>query len=1048
MAGFSFTERFIDSSINSRIMVFLVCALLLALGGYSFKQLPIEAYPNIAPLNVQIITQWAGRSTLEVERQLTVPIETAVAGIPDVASVRSVSLFGLSVVTIQFRDGADDFKSRQNTQLFLGQANLPTGVQPGLSPDADATGEIMRYRFESNNPAIDIIDLKSMQDWEVFKDLKGVPGVADVNGFGGMVKQYQVLPDPKKLQLYNVTLSQVAQALTNGNANVGGGIMPSGEQQYVVRGVGLVHTLDDIRNIVVANGIGAGATGSTVGLNAPVRIGDIATVQFGNAERLGQVQFNKTDETVEGIVVMRRGQNATEVLARVRDKVNDINASGRLPAGVKIVPFYDRQELLNLTVHTVSHTLLVGIGLVVAVLFLFLGNFWVALIVAAIIPLGLCVSFTGMSWFGVPANLISLGAIDFGLIVNAAVIVTENIMQHLERRDLQVRVVFRAATAEVARAMIFSTAIIIVAYAPLFMMGGVEGKIFEPMAFTMGLALLASIILSISFVPAAAASLFGHRREVEVHSPRFIDWMQERYRALLTILIRYPVRLGVASLVLLLLSFWLASSLGTSFLPTLEENNLWIRVTLPNTVSLEYSGRLASKIREELLKQPEIRDIAVQIGRPDDGTDSTGVFNQEYGGYFKTPRELGYAVDRQAVIQRLQKYFDTIPGIDVNFSQYIQDNVDEALSGVKGENSVKLFGNDLTVLEAKANDIQHVLEQVPGIADIGIFKELGQPTLNVSVDRVAAQRFGLNVSDVENVVLNAVGGSAQTQVLEGERVFDLFLRIPPESRNDLEQIRRLLVDTPDGSRIPISQVADIRLANGPFFIYRESGRRYIAVKFGVRGRDLGSAVAEAKQRIAQDVKLDRGYTIHWDGQFNEMKVAQQKLALIIPMALVAIFVLLCLAFRGVRDAGLVLVNVPFAAIGGIVTLYLAHEDLSISAGIGFLSLFGIAIQNLVILITSIRELASEEGTSLHDAVIEGATRRFRSVLMTALLAALGLAPAAFSHAIGSQAQRPLALVIFGGMLSTTLLTLLLLPVAFARVNRNQGGRAVLQSESA
>jgi cobalt-zinc-cadmium resistance protein CzcA len=554
------------------------------------------------------------------------------------------------------------------------------------------------------------------------------------------------------------------------------------------------------------------------------------------------------------------------------------------------------------------------------------------------------------------------------------------------------------------------------------------------MAFTMGLALLASIILSITFVPGAAAAMFSRKQEVNVHSPKFIDWLQAKYRALLTVLIRYPVRLGIASLVILLLSLWLGSSLGTSFLPTLEENNLWIRVTLPNTVGLQYSGELATKIRMELLKQPEIRDIAVQIGRPDDGTDSTGVFNQEFGGYFKSPAELGHAVDRQAVIQRLQKFFDTIPGIDVNFSQYIQDNVDEALSGVKGENSVKLFGNDLHVLEARANDIQHELEQVPGIADVGIFKELGQPTLNVTVDRVAAQRFGLNVADVENVVLNAVGGNAQTQILEGERVFDLFMRIPEASRSNLDDIRRLLVDAADGSRIPVSEVADIKLANGPFFVYRESGRRYIAVKFGVRGRDLGSAVAEAKQRIADRVKLDRGYTIQWDGQFNEMKVAQQKLALIIPMALVAIFVLLCLAFRGVKDAGLVLVNVPFAAIGGIGALYLSHEDLSISAGIGFLSLFGIAIQNLVILITSIRELASEQGRDLNDAVIEGATRRFRSVLMTALLAALGLAPAAFSHAIGSQAQRPLALVIFGGMLSTTLLTLLLLPVAFAKVN--------------
>jgi cobalt-zinc-cadmium resistance protein CzcA len=611
----------------------------------------------------------------------------------------------------------------------------------------------------------------------------------------------------------------------------------------------------------------------------------------------------------------------------------------------------------------------------------------------------------------------------------------------VERRYVERRMVFRAATAEVARAMVFSTAIIIVAYAPLFLLGGVEGKIFEPMAFTMGLALLASIVLSLSFVPGAAASLFGGRRGIPVHSPHFIDWLQARYRTLLARLIRYPLSLGLASLLLLGLSFWLASNLGTSFLPTLEENNLWIRVTLPNTVGLDYSGVLAGKIRNELLKQPEIRDIAAQIGRPDDGTDSTGVFNLEFGGYFKAPSELGYAVDRQAVIARLQHYFDSIPGIDVNFSQYIQDNVDEALSGVKGENSVKLFGDDLGVLEQRAGEIQKVLEQVPGIADVGIFKELGQPTLNVTVDRVAAQRFGLNVADVENVVVNAVGGNAQTRIQEGERVFDLVTRLPQGARSDLEDIRRLLVDAPDGSRVPLGQVAEVKLSNGPFFIYRESARRYIAVKFGVRGRDLGSAVAEAKDRIARDVKLERGYTIHWDGQFNEMKVAQQKLGLIIPAALLAIFALLCLAFRGVRDAALVLVNVPYAAIGGIAALYLAGQDLSISAGIGFLSLFGIAIQNLVILITSIRELAQDPALEFEAAVIEGATRRFRSVLLTALLAALGLAPAAFSHAIGSQAQRPLALVIFGGMLSTTLLTLLLLPVAFARVNRQAIVRA-------
>jgi cobalt-zinc-cadmium resistance protein CzcA len=1015
-------ERFIDRVIDGRVMVFLCCALLLALGAWSFRQLPIEAYPNIAPLNVQVITQWPGRSTLEIERQLTVPVETALSGVPDAQSVRSVSLFGLSMVTIQFREGTDDFQARQNVQQYLSQVNFPSGVQPGLSPDADATGEIMRYRIADTNPDIDLTELKSLQDWEVFKDLKGVPGVADINGFGGMVKQYQVLPDPLKLQRYQVSLSQLAQALGSGNANAGGGLLPAGEQQLVVRGVGLVQSLDDIRHIAVA-----------VDGGVPVRVSDLATVQLGHAERLGQVQFNHQDETVEGIVVMRRGQNASEVLARVRQKVRDINASGRLPPGAKVEPYYDRQELLDLTVHTVAHTLLVGVVLVLAVLWLFLGNLRVALTVAAVIPLGLCVSFAGMHGLDVPANLISLGAIDFGLIVNAAVIVIENIMQHLERGGAQPGAVFRSASAQVQRAMVFSTAIIIVAYAPLFLLGGVEGKIFEPMAFTMGLALLASIALSSTFIPAAAASLFG--RGLVVRSPRFIDWLQERYRRLLGVLIRYPVRTGLVSLALLLAAGAALVGLGTSFLPTLEENNLWIRVTLPNTVDLDYSSRVASRIREQIAAMPEVRTTTVQIGRPDDGTDAAGVFNQEYGVYFKSPSEFGRTVDRGDVIERLQRYFDGIPGIDVNFSQYIQDNVDEALSGVKGENSVKIFGDDLELLQRKAEEVQELLHQVPGIADVGIFKELGQPTLNISVDRVAAQRFGLNVSDVQNLVLNAVGGNAQTQVVEGERVFDLVLRLPPAVRSDPEQIRRLLLDAPDGSRVPLSQVAQVQLSDGPFFVYRESARRYIAVKFGVRDRDLGGAVAEARARVQARIQLPRGYLIHWDGQFNEMKVAQQKLAVIIPAALAGIFVLLVLAFGRLRDAALVLINVPYAAIGGVLALYLAQEDLSISAGIGFLSLFGIAIQNLVILITSIRELAQQPQWRFEEAVLEGSARRFRSVLMTALLAALGLAPAAFSHAIGSQAQRPLALVIFGGMLSTTLLTLLLLPVAFARVNR-------------
>ena len=1017
---------FIAGAIARRGLVFLACAVLLALGTYAFRTLPIEAYPSIAPLNVQVITQWSGRSTLEIERQLTVPVETAMAGLPDVSSVRSVSLFGLSVVTIQFRDGTDAFKARHNISLYLGQLTLPTGVQPQLGPDADALGEVMRYRLDAGpddaHPAVDLIELKALQDWVIGRTLLGVPGVASVNAFGGMLKQYQVLPDPERLKAYNVTLGQLSTALANGNANVGGGLLPSGQQQVVVRGVGLVQTLDDIRGIVVASNRGV-----------PVRVGDVATVVIGHADRLGQVQFDQHDDVVQGVVAMRRGGDATEVLARVREKIVELNANGQLPDGVKVTPTYDRQNLLDLTVHTVAHTLLIGVTLVLVVLYVFLGNFRVAVIVAMTIPLGLAVAFAGMNLLSVPANLISLGAIDFGLIVNAAVIVTENIMQYLERREREPAAVFHSATAEVARGMIFSTAIIIVAYAPLLLLGGVEGKIFAPMALTMGFALLASIALSTSFIPAAMAALFG--KGLHVRSPKFIDWLQERYRRLLEVLIVRPVTLGLVSLAILVGSAVLLTRLGTSFLPTLDENNLWIRVTLPNTVDLSYSGPFASKLRHYFAAQPEVADVSVQIGRPDDGTDSTGVFNVEFAVYFKPLDQWPAGVSRQDVVDRLQRYLGGIPGIDVNFSQYIQDNVDEALSGVKGENSVKLFGDDLDLLDARAHDVERVIERIPGIVDVGIFKELGQPTLNLNVDRAAAARYGLNVADIEAVVLGAIGGNPVSQVQEGERLFDLVVRLPAADRATLDQIRRLLVDTPDGSRIPIERVADIRLADGPFFIYRESARRYIAVKFGVRGRDLGGAVAEAREKVAQAVKLPRGYQVQWDGQFNEMKVAQQKLLTIIPMVLFAIFVLLVIAFGRARDAALVLINVPFAAIGGIAALWLAHEDLSISAGIGFLSLFGIAIQNLVILITSIRQLYGAGAHSLHAAVIEGSVMRFRSVVMTALLAALGLMPAAFSHAIGSQAQRPLALVVFGGMLSTTLLTLLLLPVAFARVER-------------
>ncbi|MCE1244533.1 CusA/CzcA family heavy metal efflux RND transporter [Oryzomicrobium sp.] len=1018
----SSASSFIHGVLKRRAIILALSLGLLLLGAFSFKQLPIEPYPNISPLNVQIISQWAGRSTLEVERQLTIPIETALAGVPEVKSFRSVSLFGLSVVTLQFREGADAFKARHDVQLYLTNANLPQNVQPSLSPDADALGEVMRYRVESDRH--DLITIKAYQDWEIYKLLKTVPGVADITGFGGMVKQYQVQPIPAKLLAYDVSLPQLVTALTNANANVGGDTLAAGEQRYVVRGVGLIRSLEDIRNIVVA-----------VNQGVPVRVGDVSNVTLGYAPRLGQVQYNDRDETVEGIVLMRRGGNATEMLDKVRTRISEINQSGQLPEGMKMVPFYDRQNLLDLTTHTVKHALFFGITLVLVVLYTFLGNFRAAILVAAVIPLALCVSFVGMHLFKVPANLISLGAIDFGLIVDAAVIVIENIMRKLEEGETHLWPAIITATAEVQRAMIFSTGIIITAYSPLFIMGGVEGKIFHPMAMTMGLALMASIVLSLTFIPAAGSFMF--KGGVKPHAPRFVGWILKVYEPLLVKLLDRPKTVLSVALVAFALAVLSAIKLGTSFLPTLEENNLWIRVTLPNTVDLSYSSQVAKNIRSFIYQQPEVQNVTVQIGRPDDGTDSTGVFNLEFATFFKHPDTWPAGETREDIIKRLESELKRIPGIEYNFSQYIQDNVAEAISGVKGENSVKIFGDDLVQLEQKAIQVQGILRSIQGVADVGIFRELGQPTLNVAVDRAAAARFGLNVADIESLVTNAIGGAPATSILEGERSFDLAVRFPEVNRNTVDKIGNMLVDTPDSQRIPLSMVAKVEIADGPFFIYREGALRYIAIKFGVRERDLGSAVAEAQQRVNAEVELPRGYRVKWDGQFNQMKEAQQKLAVIIPLTLLTIFLLLYTTFGNARDAGLVLLNVPFAAIGGIAALHLAGEDLSISAGIGFLSLFGIAIQDGVILISYVKKLYDEKAGTLRDAVIQGASLRLRPVLMTALLAGLGLLPAALSHAIGSQAQRPLALVIVGGMITTTLLTLLVLPVVFYRTHERR-----------
>ncbi len=1010
----SIFTSFIRGVVEKRVLVIFASLVLLGLGMFSLSKLPIQPYPGVAPLTIQAISQWPGRSTTEVEQQVTIPVENALAGIPGLQAFRSVSLFGLSVVTLKFNDTTDPFKARQIFVSNLGRVDFPPGVNWSVSPDSDATGEIMRYEVRSDYASS--TQLKTLQNYEIYKELKQTPGVADVSSFGGKVRQYQIIVSPESLQAKGVTINQMIAALTSANSNTGGGLLPSGEQQFVVRGVGLLRNIEDIKQVVI-----------TLNNGVPIRVGDVARVQIGNAPRLGMFQFNDNPDSVEGIVYLRRGENATEVLARVHNTVNNIN-NHVLPPGIEVKPFYDRQVLLDITIGTVKHTLFFGISLVLGVLFFFLGNLRAAAVVAAVIPLALCVSFIQMHLWSVPANLISLGAIDFGVIVDSAVILTENVMRHLEEGGKRLNQSIVLATSEVQRAMIYSTGIIIVAYSPLFFMGGVEGIIFKPMAFTMGFALIAAMVLSLTFLPAMISLVFG---ESLAHKPpSFMTKILNSYKPLLRRWMDRPLTVFSVAVFVLGITLLSMTRLGTAFLPTLEENNIWLRVTLPNTVDLDYSVKIANQLREKFMKQPEIDKVAVQIGRPDDGTDSTGVFNQEYGLYLKSPDKMPSGTTKKDLIAHLEAELNKIPGISYSFSQYIQDNVNEALSGVKGENSVKIYGTDLEVLDQKAHEVIDQLKKVRGVADEGILKELGQPTLNIQIDRDRAARYGINVNDIQTLVADAIGGAAVTSLLEDEKTFGIAIRLNEGSRNDVADISRLLVDSPDGKAIPLSMVATVQLTDGPFFIYREAGKRYIAIKFSVRNRDLGSAVEDAQFLVEKNITLPPNYSISWDGQFNQMKQAQKKLMLIVPLALIGIFLLLVSAFGNFRDAFIVMINVPFAAIGGVIALHLAGETLSISAFFGFLSLFGIAIQDGVILVSFINKTTSTEHSQMKDVMVEGAALRVRPVLMTAMLSGLGLLPAALSQSIGSEAQRPLALVIVGGMVTTTILTLLVLPVIY------------------
>ncbi len=1014
--------RLVEAALQQRVLVCAVGVALLFGGLYAFRLLDIVAYPDPSPPVVELITQNPGWSAEEIERQITIPIEVALNGTPGLTAMRSLSIFGLSDIKVYFDFDTNYYVDRQEVLNRLAMVSLPTGVQPTLSPWW-AIAEI--YRYELRGDGVSLTDLKTIQDWDLRREFKRVPGVIDVTAFGGTTKEYHVDVDPGALVSYGVSLSELMDAFTKSNANVGGNYLSIGAQNYNIRGVGLIKDLDDLENVVVAE------KGGT-----PIFVRNLGRVSVGHRVRLGKVGIDERDDVVEGVVLLQRGVKALPVLERVRDKVGELNG-WKLPKGVQIQTFYDRTVLIHTTVETVTDILISGVVLVFVILFVFLGNLRASLIVALTIPLSLLFTFSMMVLIGQSANLISLGAIDFGIIVDATLIMVESIFANLAHPlspGLTHHHQIVRASRQVGRPIVFSTAIIVVAFIPLFTMSGVPGKIFAPMSVTYGFALLGALLMAVTLAPVLCSLLLtGPLREEDTAVVRLI---RRAYGAVLRwALARRRVVVGTA-LALLALALLALQFLGGEFMPALEEGNLWVRATMPVDISFEQAARVASEIRGIFRQAPEVTAVASQLGRPDDGTDPTSFFNAEFLVNLKPQKLWRPGFTKAALIEELEAKLAMIPGLTFNFSQVIQDNVEEAMSGVKGENSIKLFGTDLRVMEAKAVEIERVMRQVPGVRDLGLFRLMGQPNLVIEVDRQASARYGLRVSDVNAVIQAAIGGQAVTKVYEGERYFDLVVRFLPEYRQDLETIGNIQVNTPGGARIPLKQIASISTQTGPFIIYRENNERYIPIKFSVRNRDLASTVEEAQARIARAVQLPERYRLEWAGQYEQLKAEQRRLAVVVPLSLVLILFLLYTAFGSLRNALLVLVTVPFALIGGVLSLVATGTPFSISAAVGVISTLGVAILGGVLLISRISDFRLS-GMPLRDAVIRGADAQLRPILMATLAAAIGLLPAAVATGIGSQAQRPLARVVVGGMLTSAVLILVVLPVLYQVLHRDE-----------
>jgi len=1029
-------RKVVDFALENRFLILALAILLFVWGAVSFHQLPVEAYPDVADNYVEIITQWPGISAEQVEQQVTIPLEIVMNGIPHVTHLRSLSLFGLSDIKLIFDDEEENAWNRERVLERLSQVTLPPGVLPSMGTDWSPVGQIYFFTLHSTNPQYDVMELKSIEDWVVEKNLKAVPDIVDVASFGGPTREYQVRVDPNKLISYGLSLAQVEQQLTNNNVNAGGSFVEAGLQQINVREVGLVRNVQDIENTVILTKSGT-----------PIRVKDIAVVSQGPKIRLGQFaraihredgKIIDNDDVVSAWVPMRKGADAEKALEGLHKKVKELN-DHILPPGVKIVPFIDRSDLLHFTTHTVLHNLTEGIVLVVIILFLFLGNARGAIIVALTMPFSLLFAATCLRLKGIPANLLSLGALDFGMVVDGAVVMVENIVRHLGHQENSLKTPMeriREAAHEVQRPVFYAIAIIITAYLPIFTLQRVEGRLFKPMAWTVAFALLGALLFSMLVAP-VLSSFFFPKGAREWHNP-VMELLKRLYRDAVKWAIEHRlITVGVAVFGLLVAIYLsVGGVIGSEFLPHLDEGALWVRGTLAPSTGPSEGIRLSNQARIVLCSFPEVTECTSQTGRPDDGTDTTGFFNTEYYVGLK-PKEQWRPVfhqDKEKVIAAMNRELEKIPGVIWGFSQPIEDNMEEAVSGVKGELATKVYGDDLKVLEEKADQIVGIMRGVKGIEDLGVLQVLGQPNLNITVDRQQAARYQVNVADVQDAIQTAVGGNALTQVLQGEQRYDLVLRYLPQYRDSKETIENIRLLSPSGERVSLAQLCKIEERDGASEIYREGDQRFIAIKYSVRGRDLGGAVEEAIKKVGAQIELPRGYHIDWEGEYESEKRAEERLLIIVPLTILLIFIILYSMFRSFKWALLILGNVALAPIGGTLALLISGTHFSVSSVVGFLALFGVSVQTGVIMLEYINQLRVK-GNSIEESAIEGAVLRLRPIMMTMLVATFGLLPAALSHAIGSDSQRPFAIVIVGGLISDLVMSIFLLPTLYVWVSR-------------